>query len=159
MSGPGTSLHQAAGVLGLDAFLIVRAGGGRYGLPLASVREVVDLAPVRPVPTRVRALRGVMPLRERFVSLVHLGALLTGEEAPAAPGDAAVVVMVAGARVALEVDEVEAVADRSAVVVGEAPAAWARNVWRVGQDLVTVLDLGVLAERISERGSGNDAAG
>ena len=149
---------SGAAVLGRDAFLIVRVGRERYGLPLADVREVMDLAAPRPVPTRQPALRGLMPLRQHFVSLVHLGALIGGGVAPAALAETAAIVMVGGVRLALEVDDVEAVVDRSAVLVGPAPEPWASGIWRVGTELVTVLDLGVLAGRISQDGSGDGAA-
>lgn len=144
-----------AAILGKGAFLIVRVGTERYGLPLADVREVLDLVPPRPVPRASPALRGLMPLREHFVSLVHLGALIAQGEAPAALAGTAAIVMVGGVRVALEVDDVEAVVDRSATFVGAAPEPWASGVWRVGSELITVLDLGVLGERIVTNGSGN----
>jgi len=148
-----------AGTAAGGAYLIVRAHGERYGLPLLEVLEVVDLAPPQPVPTRCAALRGLMPLRERFVSLVHLGTLIAGRGAspPPALGDTAVVVSVAGVPMALEIEGVEAVVDKSATFVGPAPAAWASGVWRIASELVTVLDLGALAERITESGSGHDA--
>jgi len=135
-----------------DAFLVVRAGRERYGLDLGAVREVVDVVPPRAVPSRSPAMRGVMPLRDRHVSLIHLGVLLTGGALPAALGETAVVVMVGRAALALEVDDVEEVVDRGATQVGGAPAGWAAGVWRVGEELVTVLELGVLAERLSEIG-------
>ena len=132
-----------------DGFLVVRAGGARYGLGLADVREVVDVVPPRPVPARLAALRGVMPLHERYVSLIHLAALIAGGTPPESLGDTAVVVHVAGSALALEVEDVEAVVDRATDYVGAAPVSWASGVWRVGTDLVTVLDLSVLAERIN----------
>ena len=131
-----------------DGFLVVTAGGARYGLGLAEVREVVDLAPPRAVPVKNPAVRGVMPLRERFVSLVHLAALVSGSAPPETPSETAVVVQVRGVPMALEVDDVEAVVERSGDAVGAAPAAWSSGVWRIGGDLVTVLDLDVLTERI-----------
>ncbi len=142
-----------------DGFLVVTAGGSRYGLGLSEVREVVDVAPARAVPSRSPALRGIMPLREHFVSLVHLASLVSGGTPPDAPSETAVIVNVNGAPMALEVDDVEQVIDRNADFVGAAPSAWASGIWRVGRELVTVLDLGVLAGRIMETGSGNDAAG
>lgn len=136
-------------------FLVVRAGGERYGLALDAVREVLDVTvPPRPVPARTLALRGVIPHRERFLSLLHLGALLGGGAPPAAVGDTAVVVETARTALALEVDDVEVVVDRGATFVGAAGAAWTQGVWRVGTELVTVLDLGVLAERVTEGGGG-----
>lgn len=127
----------------------MRAGGSRFGLNLADVREVVDLAPPRPVPGRLAALRGVMPLHDRHVSLVHLAALIAGGPPPEAFSDTAVVVQLASAQLAFEVEDVEAVVDRATDYVGAAPVSWATGVWRVGHDLVTVLDLNVLAERIN----------
>ena len=146
-------------MIAANRFLVVRSGGARYGLSLDAVREVVDIGPARSVPARSASLRGVMALRERHVSLVHLASLVTGGAPPEAVGDTAVVVVVDGAPMALEVDDVESVVDRTADFVGAAPVAWASGVWRVGAELVTVLDLGVLAERILHRGSGHDAAG
>jgi len=144
-------------VNGASRFLVVRAGGERYGLTLADVREVVDTVPPRRVPARSPSLRGVMPLRERHVSLIHLASLVSGGKPPELVSETAVVVLVGGAPTALEVDDVEAVVDRTADYVGAAPVAWASGVWRVGEDLVTVLDLGVIGERIRETGSSNDA--
>jgi chemotaxis signal transduction protein len=129
-------------------FLVVRAGGERYGLGLDAVREVVDVAAPRKVPARTPSLRGVMPLRERYCSLIHLASLLRGASPPEAVGDTAVVVAAGGATLALEVDDVEAVVERGAVFVGAAPAGWATGVWRVGGELVTMLDLGVLADNL-----------
>lgn len=136
------------------AFLVVRAGTERVGLGLEAVREVVDVAEPRAVPSKNTALRGVMPLHDRYVSLLHLGALLAGTKPPVALSDTAVVIVVGRASVALEVEGVEDVADRTASWVGAPPAPWGTGVWQVGGDLVTVLDLGLLAERISEQGEG-----
>ena len=140
---------------GEGRFLVVRAAGERYGLALDMVREVLDVtvAP-RPVPARTPALRGVIPHRDRFLSLLHLGALLGGGAPPTAVGDTAVVVETARSAMALEVDEVEVVVDRGATFVGATAAPWAEGVWRVGTELVTVLDLGVLAERVTDAGGG-----
>ncbi len=129
-------------------FLVVRAGGERYGLGLDAVREVVDVPPPRPVPARTPALRGVMPLHERQCSLIHLASLLGGSSPPERVGDTAVVVAAGGVTMALEVDDVESVVERGATFVGAAPAVWASGVWRVGEDLVTVLDLGAVLERL-----------
>jgi len=139
-------------------FLVVRAGTERYGIGLDAVREVVELGIVRSVPARSPALRGVMPLRDRYCSLLHLGALLAGTKAPETAGDTAVIVEVGGAPMALEVEDVEEVVDRGAQHVGSASGPWSTGVWRVGEDLVTVLDLGALAERLNEQ-EGHDGTG
>lgn len=132
-----------------EGFLVVRAGAERYGIGLSSVREVVDVPASQPVPARTPALRGVMPVHDRFLSLVHLGALLAGGAPSGTAGDTAVVVEVGDTVVALEVDEVLEVVERGATFVGSAPAAWAAGVWRVGTELVTVIDPAALADRLT----------
>jgi chemotaxis signal transduction protein len=139
-------------------FLVVRAGGERYGIGLEAVREVVDLVGVRPAPARSPAVRGVMPMRDRFCSLLHLGALLAGTVPPESAADIAVIVEVAGTSFALEVEDVEAVVDRGAQQVGTPSGPWTTGVWRVNEELVTVLDVGALVERLGE-GEGHDGAG
>lgn len=134
-------------------FLVVRAGGDRYGLGLAAVREVVDVAPPRPVPSRVAAVRGVMPLRERYLVLAHLGALVEGTTPPAAIAETAVITEVAGTPVAFEVDDVEAVVEGGAALVSGSPAVGILDVWRVGGELVSELDLAVIAARLNETGA------
>src|SRR2546428_11369401 len=62
-------------------YLLVRVDGKAYGLPLARVLEVGDLAEVLDVPRALPAMRGLTPLRGRLVPGVHLGARL-GERAP-----------------------------------------------------------------------------
>ena len=137
---------------GAGRFLVVRAGGERFGLDLAAVREVVDLAAPRPVPARVPAVRGVMPLRERFYTLVHLGALMAGGAPPPAPSETAVLTDLNGRVVAFEVDDVEAVVEGGATLVGSGSGGGIADIWRVGGELVSALDLAVLAARLTETG-------
>jgi chemotaxis signal transduction protein len=139
------------------ALLVVRVGAERFGFDIATVREVMAIVGVAPVPSLSAAVRGVMPRHERHVSLVSLAALLSGGAPPAAAGGAAIVVAAGGADVALEVDEVESVVNEGAEFVAAAAAGGmpARGVWRCGQTLVTVLDTGLLVERVralEERG-------
>jgi chemotaxis signal transduction protein len=127
-------------------FLVVRAGGERYGLDLAAVEEVVDLGPPAPVPGRLPAFRGVVRWRSRHVAVLHLGALVGGGPPPAARGDTALVVQLDGTPVALEVDEVTDVVD------GEEQGADASEVRVVGDALVQMLDLAALAARTEDQG-------
>jgi chemotaxis signal transduction protein len=131
-------------------FLVARSGVERIGVALASVEEVVDLGVPAPVPARLAAFRGVVPWRGRHVSVLHLGALLAGGEPPAARGDTALVIDLGGTPVALEVDGVEEVVEGGGASVGESPVAGASGVWQVDGALVTMLDLGALAERLAE---------
>jgi chemotaxis signal transduction protein len=137
--------------------LVARVGAERFGFDIGTVREVVAVDGVADVPTRCTAVRGVMRLRERHLSVVSLAALLSGGAPPRETGGAAVVVRLGSAELALEVDEVESVVDAGAEFVAPAAAGAiaGRGVWRCGNRLVTVLDTGLLAERMAaleERG-------
>jgi chemotaxis signal transduction protein len=133
-------------------FLVVRAGGERYGIDLASVEEVVDLGAPTAVPGRLPAFRGVVRWRARHLSVLHLGALMEGAAPPAERGDTALVVRLGGLSVALEVDAVVDVVEGGGASVGASPTAGAGGVWQVGGALVTMLDLGALAERVADQG-------
>lgn len=131
-------------------FLVVRAGVERYGVDLAAVEEVVDLAAPAVVPGRLPAFRGVTRWRGRHLSVLHLGALMEGATPPRERGDTALVVRLGGQPVALEVDAVVDVVEGGGASVGASPAAGAAGVWQVGGALVTMLDLAALAERVAE---------
>lgn len=137
--------------MSVPPLLVARAGGERYGLEIAAVREVVPVGDVTPVPSRSLAVRGVMPLGERYLSLLSLEALLTGRMPLRGQAGAAVIVVLGGAELALEVDEVESVVGEGCVFVsGEGVAGVAaRGVCRCGDALVTVLDSARLAERVA----------
>ena len=132
-----------------DSFLVVRAGAERYGIALAAIEEVVNLAEPGPVPACLAAFRGVVRWRERHLSVLHLGALVEGTAAPAERGGAAVVMSLGGRHVALEVEEAEDVVEHGATSTGETVAEAAAGVWRVGALLVTMLEPAALAERLA----------
>ncbi len=133
------------------ALLVARVGAERYGFDIGAVREVVAIEGVADVPAVSAAVRGVMPRRQRHVSVISLAALLSGGALPRETGGAAIVVSLGGAELALEVDEVESVVDGGAVFVAAAAPGGlpGRGVWRCGSVLVTVLDMGLLAERVT----------
>lgn len=132
-------------------YLLVRSEGRLYGLPLASVREVEDLGEVMEVPRALVSLRGLAPLRGRLVPLVHLGALLGDRSPPVERGRTAVVVELAGGRfIALEVDDADAVVRDPGLAVPDMEALpWASGVGRPRGDLVPILDIESLGERIA----------
>lgn len=137
--------------MSVPALLVAMAGGERYGLDIAAVREIVPVGEVTPVPSRSLAVRGVMAFKERYLSLFSLEALLTGRMPLRGDAGAAVVVTLGGAELALEVDDVESVVDAGGTyVAGEGVAGIAaRGVCRCGEALVTVLDTTLLAERVT----------
>jgi chemotaxis signal transduction protein len=142
----------------MKGYLLVRADGKSYGLPVGRVLEVGDATEVLPVPRTLPAVRGLTPLRGRLVPLIHLGALLTGSEAPApgATGGTRTVVLVelgaSGREVAFEVDDADAVVREEPLPVPRGQMLpWAAGVaeQRDGGGLVPILDLDALGDRIT----------
>lgn len=133
--------------------LLVRSGGRRYGLPLEHLSEVIDAEAVFPVPASEPALRGLMTVRGRLLPLVHLGAFVAGEAAPAQAGEVAVVVRAGDRELCLEVDEAETVL-RAEVLAGRSDArtAWATGVIRDETGLVPLLDVPGLVGRLTDSG-------
>ena len=134
-------------------YLLVRVDGKAYGLPLARVLEVGDLADVLAVPRALAAMRGLTPVRGRLVPVVHLGALMGDRSPPEERGRAAVLVELGageGARsVAFEVDDADDVVREPALPVppGES-LPWASGVARRRGTLIPILDLDALGDRI-----------
>jgi len=135
-------------------YLLVHVDGKEYGLPLARVLEVGDLADVLDVPRVLAAMRGLTPVRGRLVPVVHLGALLGDRSPPAERGRAAVLVELGAGegarRVAFEVDDADDVVREPALPVppGES-LPWASGVARRRGTLVPILDLDALGDRIA----------
>jgi chemotaxis signal transduction protein len=131
-------------------YVLVRALGEEYGLPLGHVLEVSDLGEVLEVPRTHPAVRGLTPQRGRLVPLIHLGALLAGRAAPGDRGRTAIFVRLGGRLVALEVDDADAVVrERPLPVPHGQDLPWASGVARRGDGLVPVLDLDALQDRIA----------
>ena len=132
----------------MKGYLLVRSQGKSYGFPVGRVLEVGDATEVLDIPRTLPAVRGLTTLRGRLVPLIHLGAFLTGIEAPAAaPRGVRTVVLV----------ELGATGDADAVV-REQPLPvprgqtlpWAAGVAEPegGGGLVPILDLDALGDRI-----------
>jgi purine-binding chemotaxis protein CheW len=133
----------------MKGFLLVRAEGKAYGLPVARVIEVGDVQEVLDVPRALPAVRGLTPLRGRLVPLIHLGALLSGVAAPAVRGGTVVLVEVGRRQVAFEVDDADAVIREEALPVPRGQSLpWAAGVAERDGGLVPILDLDALGDRI-----------
>ena len=130
-------------------YVMVRVGGRSYGLPLGPVLEVGDLGEVLDVPRALPAVRGLTPARGRLVPLIHLGALLKDQAPPVERGGAMVLVDLGGRLVELEVDDADEVVREAPLPVppGEA-LPWASGMGRREGDLIPILDLEALGERI-----------
>lgn len=133
----------------MKGYLLVRAEGRAYGLPVGRVLEVADAGQVLDVPRSLPAVRGMTPLRGRLVPLVHLGAFLTGRAAPAELGRTVVLVDLRGRHVAFEVDDADAVVRGHAMPVPPGQSLpWATGVAEQDGALVPILDLEALGDRI-----------
>lgn len=133
-----------------SGYLVVRASGASYGLPLGDVLEVNDMSEVLEVPRTHPAVRGLTPQRGRLVPLIHLGALIAGRAAPDERGRTVVLVRLGERHVAFEVDDAdEVVRERPLPVPRTEDLPWATGVARQQGELVPVLDLASLQERIA----------
>jgi len=133
----------------LSSFLCVRADRTWYGLDVDQVIEVLDECDVLRVPGSNSSVLGVTTVRQRPVPLVRLASLITGSEPKEQRGQVAVLAQCRGAVVAFEVDDVEELVAETPQRVPEAwRLPWALGVIRYRGNLVPIIDLDVLAERL-----------
>lgn len=136
----------------MSGYLLIRAEGRPYGLPLGCVRQVDDIGEVLDVPRALPAVRGLTPVGGRLIPLVHLGALLGERTPPPERGHTIVVVaLTRGERlVAFEVDDADEVVREAALPVPRGESLpWASGVARRADALVPILDVALLEERIA----------
>ncbi len=131
-------------------FLIVRAGGQRYGLGINRVTEVIDGFAVDRVPSVHPSVRGVTPVRDRLVPLVHLGSLVSGTPPPELQGDTIVVAECSGKTVAFEVDDADEVVFEDPLPVPDGwDLPWALGVAKRDEELIPVVDVATLVDRLT----------
>ncbi len=144
----------------MTAYLLVRSGPARYGVPLRDVVEVADVDEVLRVPGAHPAMRGVSPVRGRLLPRVHLDGLLRGQAGPPERPSTVIVAGPAERRVAFEVDEVDLEPHGEILPV---PSEWegpsAGGVARHEGGMVPVLDVRALVARLDAGGSGKTASG
>jgi chemotaxis signal transduction protein len=130
-------------------YLLVRAGGNKYGLRLDQVVEVADGFDVSPAPKVHPAVRGLIRMREKSVPLVHLASLVNNKAVPDKYEGTAVLTRCHGTWAAFEVEDAEAVAsDEPAEVPDAWQLPWVYGVVRRDGSLVPVIDVDVLGERL-----------
>jgi len=134
----------------MNGYLIIRAEGKEYGLRIDQVLEVADGFELYPAPSAHPAVRGVTPMRDRLVPLVHLAALLTNATPAPDLGGTVVLAKAGGTLLALEVDDVDEVIPERPEPVPEAwQLPWAAGVAERGGTLIPVVDIESLVERLT----------
>ena len=128
--------------------MVFRIGLERYGLPLAVVREVVPPSVMSAVPRAPEAVRGIMNLRGRVVTVVDLASLL-GIPGGAADGGKILILDRGRRDLGLLVSTVDGIhaLDEVAAAPGEALPS-VRGVAHHAQGAVTVLDADGLDKQI-----------
>ena len=129
----------------LREFLLLRAAGDAYAVPVERVREIVRLRPITPIPRAPHAIRGVVALRGDMIEVVDLRRRLGLPDAE--PGRAQRIVVlhgVEGEATGLLVDAASDVlrVEESALgppPAGEAGAVVALCAWQ--ERFVSVLDV------------------
>ena len=133
----------------MSQYLLVRVGEVRYGIPASNVREIGSPSRVLSAPTSLEAVRGVTPVREKLVSLVHLGALIASSKPPAELGATLILAECGGRPVAFEVDEADdLIKGESHPVPHGREIPWACGMVRQGDTLIPIIDLDALGERL-----------
>ena len=134
----------------MDGYLLIRAEGNEYGLRVDQVLEVADGFEVYPAPSTHPAVRGVTPMRDRLVPLVHLAALLTNGTPAPDLGRTVVLAKAGDTLLALEVDDADEVVPDPLEPVPEAwQLPWAAGVAERGGMLIPVVDIESLVERLT----------
>jgi chemotaxis signal transduction protein len=143
----------------MSSWLLVRAAARLIAIPVEAVEEVVELPDPLPVPGRTAAVRGVVPIRGRLLSLASLAAGI-GMAGAEGSGRAGVVLRTGGQRLVLEVEEVM---DLVAAPVEALPrgweGGWAGAALRSSATVVPVLDPEWLLRRLDRGAEGPARAG
>lgn len=139
-----------------ESFLLVRAGGRAFGLPVQGLEAVADAGSIAPVPARESSLVGVGTFRGEMLPVLSLARLLApaGAEARTVAMPMAVVLNADGQRLCLEVDHADLVIEGEPMTVpADRAVPWSRSVLRHDDSLIPLLDLSLLGARLAEEGS------
>lgn len=135
-----------------ESLLVVVAGERLFALPLEAVREVVTARPYAPVPGAPPAVRGVVNVRGRVVTVVDLGAALRLEPTAAAADHRLLVVEHAGRGIGVAVRDVARILahplDELVPPAEGSESGWVRATGRMDGREIEVLDADALLHSI-----------
>lgn len=146
--------------------LVVLVAGERFGLPVARTGSVFRVDGLTRVPLTAPAIAGLHNLRGKTLAVVHLARLF--DAAAPAPGERplAVTVETESESYAVIVDDVEEVADLPAEARIEGLAhgdprrvALTAATYRLGQDVLPILDVNRLFEPMADAGASAGPSG
>jgi chemotaxis signal transduction protein len=108
-----SSALNAAAITAASRWVVFACGGHLFGLPLHRTREILPPRPLTRLPGCGPEVAGLAGIRGRVVTVFDFGVRLTGAASGAQPEHRLLVVVVAGKRVAVLVDEIVAVTRES----------------------------------------------
>lgn len=112
-----SSASNAAAVTAASRWVVFACGGHWFGLPLERTREILPPGPITRLPGCGPEVAGLAGIRGRVVTVFDFGVLLAGRSSAQQPDHRLLVVIVAGKRVAVLVDEIIAVTREAAGVL------------------------------------------
>ena len=112
-----SSASNAAAVTAASRWVVFACGGHWFGLPLERTREILPPGPITRLPGCGPEVAGLAGIRGRVVTVFDFGVLLVGRASAQQPDHRLLVVIVAGKRVAVLVDEIIAVTREAAGVL------------------------------------------
>jgi purine-binding chemotaxis protein CheW len=112
-----SSASNAAAITAASRWVVFACGGHWFGLPLHRTREILPPRPITRLPGCGAEVAGLTGIRGRVITVFDFGVLLTGSASAQRPDHRLLVVVVAGKRVAVLVDEIVAVTRESAGVL------------------------------------------
>lgn len=171
MTSPSTS-KIASGLQGDDVndakHLVFRLAEELYGTPLSSIREIIKMQHIKPVPFMAQCFRGILNLRGQIISVVDLR-LKFEMPCPNPNSGLLVVVDTDNGPIAAIVDDVVSVNDfDSCTIEGnlalktKVPIEFFKGVGHLGERLVNIIEIGktlsnedfAIVQRMKEHAAG-----
>ena len=112
-----SSASNAAAITAASRWVVFACGDHWFGLPLQRTREILPPRPITRLPGCGPEVAGLTGIRGRVVTVFDFGVLLVGSASAQKPEHRLLVVVVAGKRVAVLVDEIIAVTREAAGVL------------------------------------------
>lgn len=131
--------------------VVFSLNGEDYGVDIETIREIIPMQTIVPVPRAPEFVEGIINLRGRVIPVLDLRRHFGFEKKPAGPGQRIVIVEAGQESTGVVVDAVssviqvsqDAIEDPSEVIVGS-DVGYIQGVAKVGKDLIVLLDLAAI---------------